>query len=71
MSEEALARLRDQLQNGALTGEHIGLYNVAARLRLSGRSDGLEIRSEANEGTSATIRLPLVLAEQEKEAEDE
>ncbi len=71
MSEEALARLRDQLQNGALTGEHIGLYNVAARLRLSGRSDGLEIRSEANEGTSATMRLPLVLAEQEKEAEDE
>ena len=71
MSEEALARLRDQLKNGALTGEHIGLYNVAARLRLSGRSDGLEIRSEANEGTSATMRLPLVLAEQEKEAEDE
>ena len=71
MSQEALDRLHAQLQSGTPSGEHIGLYNVAARLRLSGRSDGLEIRSEANEGTSATIRLPLVLAEQEKEAEDE
>lgn len=62
MSEEALARLQEQLQNGSLTGEHIGLYNVAARLRLSGRSEGLVIRSEAASGTSAAMRLPLVLA---------
>lgn len=71
MSEEALARLQDQLQNGSLSGEHIGLYNVAARLRLSGRSEGLTIRSEAESGTSATMRLPLVLAQQERTAEDE
>ena len=71
MSEEALARLQDHLQNGSLTGEHIGLYNVAARLRLSGRSEGLVIRSEVNSGTSATMRLPLMLAQKETEAEDE
>lgn len=71
MSEEALARLRDQLQSGSPNGEHIGLYNVAARLRLSGRSEGLTIRSDADAGTSATMRLPLVTAQQEKEAADE
>jgi sensor histidine kinase YesM len=69
MSEEALARLRDQLQNGSPNGEHIGLYNVAARLRLSGRSEGLVIRSDVESGTSATMRLPRMLAE--KEAENE
>ena len=69
MDEEALARLQEHLQNASMTGEHIGLYNVAARLRLSGRSEGLVIRSNVESGTSATMRLPLMLAE--KEAEDE
>ena len=71
MSEEALTRLQDQLQHGSLTGEHIGLYNVAARLRLSGRAEGLEIRSELGSGTSATMRLPLMITEKEREPEDE
>ncbi len=69
MSREALDRLQAQLQSGSPTGEHIGLYNVAARLRLSGRSQGLDIRSEAGVGTSACMRLPLVTAE-EKEADE-
>ncbi|MBR1565609.1 MAG: sensor histidine kinase [Oscillospiraceae bacterium] len=71
MSEEALERLHSQLQSFSLTGEHIGLYNVAARLKLSGRSDGLEIRSAAGAGTSASMRLPLVIAEEKEETEDE
>ena len=54
---------------GSPNGEHIGLYNVAARLRLSGRSEGLVIRSDVESGTSATMRLPRMLAE--KEAENE
>lgn len=64
MSEEALARLQEQLRSGSPNGEHIGLYNVAARLRLSGRSEGLMIRSDVDKGTSAAMRLPMVLAQQ-------
>ncbi len=71
MSQEALERLHAQLQSGSPTGEHIGLYNVAARLKLSGRSDGLEIQSEAGTGTSACMRLPLVVAGEKEEPEDE
>ena len=71
MSEEALERLHAQLQSGSPTGEHIGLYNVAARRKLSGRSQGLEIRSEAGVGTSARMRLPLVTAEGKEGQEDE
>ncbi len=71
MSREALERLHAHLQSGTSTGEHIGLYNVAARLRLSGRSEGLEIRSEEGKGTSARMRLPLVIAEEKEAGEDE
>ena len=71
MSREALDRLHAQLQSGSPSGEHIGLYNVAARLKLSGRSEGLEILSEAGAGTSACMRLPLVIAGEKEESEDE
>ena len=71
MSQEALDRLHAQLQSGAPSGEHIGLYNVAARLKLSGRSEGLEILSEAGAGTCARMRLPLVVAGEKEEPEDE
>ena len=47
----------------------IGLYNVAARLRLAGYAPGLEIVSEAGSGTRASMRLPLVLAAEEEEEE--
>ena len=71
MSQEALDRLHAQLQSGTPSGEHIGLYNVAARLKLSGRSEGLEILSEAGAGTCARMRLPLVVAGEKEEPEDE
>lgn len=71
MTAEELARLHERLQGGSPTGEHIGLYNVAARLKLSGRSQGLEIRSEEGAGTSARMRLPLVTTEEQEGTEDE
>ncbi len=71
MSAEELARLSAQLHSGVSAGEHIGLYNVAARLRLSGRAEELEICSEKGGGTSATMRLPLSIAGEMEEQESE
>lgn len=71
MSQEALERLRAQLKSGTNSGEHIGLYNVAARLRLSGRAEGLEIRSGEGTGTAICMKLPLVIVSEEEDIEDE
>lgn len=71
MPQEALDALSAQLQSGTPGGKHIGLYNVAARLRLSRRSPDLEITSEEGVGTNATMRLPLVLAGETEEPENE
>lgn len=61
MSPETLAALRDHLRQPPTTGEHIGVYNVAARLRLRGEAYGLDIQSRQGKGTTAVIHLPLVL----------
>lgn len=68
MAEDALAVLRKNLESPPEAGEHIGLYNVAARLRLRGKGCGLTIGSRLGEGTQVALRLPLVV--QESEAED-
>lgn len=60
MSPEALDNLRRNLRNPPTAGEHIGVYNVAARLRLWGREYGMDILSEQGKGTTAALRLPLV-----------
>lgn len=71
MGPEDLERLRKNLRNPPITGEHIGMYNVAARLRLSGREYGMDIQSEKGQGTTAILRLPVVtLSEEEEEADD-
>ncbi len=70
MTAEELERLRKNLQNPPTTGEHIGIYNVAARLRLWGGEYGLDIQSEQGTGTTAALRLPLVTMTEE-EAEDD
>ena len=62
MSRETLEALRNNLQNPPTTGEHIGVYNVAARLRLWGKEYGMDIYSEQGKGTAAVLRLPLVLS---------
>lgn len=71
MSEEALASLRRNLRNPPDTGEHIGMYNVAARLRLSGEGYGMEILSQEGQGTEVVLRLPLVSLWDEEEALDD
>ena len=61
ISQEEMEKLKGRLESPFSTGEHIGLYNVAARLRLSGQKHGLEIQSEAEGGTCAVMHLPLVI----------
>ncbi len=68
MSREALEALRGSLEHPSSAGEHIGIYNVAARLRLLGDEYGLDIASEAGHGTVAALRLPVIII---GEGEDE
>jgi len=71
MGPEALEALRNNLQNPPTTGEHIGVYNVAARLRLLGSEYGMKIQSGQGVGTTAELRLPRILSwEEEGEADD-
>ena len=71
MTQQALEQLKEHLKRPSPTGEHIGVYNVAARLRLAGEPYGLEIRSEPDVGTEAVMRLPLVTVEEREVDEDE
>ena len=70
MDRAALDALRDILKNPPTTGEHIGVYNVAARLRLWGKEYGMDIQSEQGRGTAAVLRLPLVLSWEEDSGDD-
>ena len=71
MSPETLEALRSTLEDPPTTGEHIGVYNVAARLRLWGREYGMDIQSGQGTGTTAALRLPRVLAWEEGGEEDD
>ena len=70
MSQETLEALRNNLKNPPTTGEHIGVYNVAARLRLWGREYGMDIQSEQGKGTAAVLRLPQILSWEEGDGDD-
>lgn len=67
MSREALEALRNNLKDPPTTGEHIGIYNVAARLRLWGEEYGMDIQSAQGKGTAAVLRLPAVLSWEDDE----
>lgn len=67
MEEEKLQDLRLRLLDSPVTGEHIGLYTVAARLRLIDARCRLEVTSEEGKGTAIHIEMPLVLKEEEEE----
>lgn len=65
MSRETLQDLQEKLKNPTITGEHIGICNVAARLKLRGGAD-FELTSKENAGTSIEMRMPLVMLEEEE-----
>lgn len=70
MGTETLEALRNNLKNPPTTGEHIGVYNVAARLRLWGKEYGMDIQSEQGKGTAAVLRLPQILSWEEGDEDD-
>jgi two-component system sensor histidine kinase YesM len=56
---EKLASLNEQLRKGGPATKHIGLTNIATRIRLLyGKNYGLFVESTSDEGTLVTIRLP-------------
>ena len=68
MDEARLTALERQMQTPPTHGEHVGLYNVATRLRLLGGR--LEMQSHAGAGTRMTLYVPFVTVEEETDAED-
>ena len=64
---EQLQQLRGALSQPGERWEHIGIYNVAARLRLLDRNSRLVIRSHPGRGTAVVLYLPLVENEEEFE----
>ena len=70
MGAETLEALRNNLKNPPTTGEHIGVYNVAARLRLWGKEYGMDIQSEQGKGTAAVLCLPQILSWEEGDEDD-
>ena len=57
---EQLAQLKAALVQPGERWEHIGVYNVAARLRLLDKRGRLVIRSHPGRGTAISMYLPLV-----------
>lgn len=64
---EQLQQLRTALSQSGERWEHIGIYNVAARLRLLDASSRLVVRSRPGWGTAVILYLPLVENEEEFE----
>lgn len=67
MKNEDLEALRSRLLDSPVTGEHIGLYTVAARLKLLDARCFLKVSSEEGYGTIISIEMPLVLKKEEEE----
>ena len=66
IAPEQLAQLQTALAQPGERWEHIGVYNVAARLRLLDKRCRLEVRSRPAWGTAVCLYLPLVeLTEEE------
>ena len=64
---EQLQQLRTALSQPGERWEHIGIYNVAARLRLLDARSRLEIHSRPGRGTAVVLYLPLIENEEEFE----
>lgn len=70
MKAEDLAALQEKLKTSDIPSSHIGVYNVAARTRMLGPDYGLSFQSWEGRGTLAVLRLPLILEEEDYDAED-
>jgi len=66
MDTEQLHILRTRLLDHPVTGEHIGLYTVAARLKLIDTRCSFEVTSEKRKGTKISIKMPLMLNDEEE-----
>jgi Predicted signal transduction protein with a C-terminal ATPase domain len=70
MNSAELKKLQDNLINPPLSGTHIGLYNIAARLKLWDASSGIAVSSEEGKGTRVDIYLPYETNDNLDETED-
>ena len=66
IAPESLAQLQAGLAAPGDRWEHIGVYNVAARLKLLDKRCRFEIRSRVGFGTAVSLYLPLVELEEEE-----
>ena len=67
LDREILHAVRARLKNPPKTGEHIGIYNVAARLRLLNPPGTLRLYSRQGRGTRSVLFLPLIETGEEEE----
>ncbi len=67
MDREALRTVREGLKNPPKTGEHIGIYNVAARVQLMEPPGTLRLYSRQGYGTRSVLFLPLIETWEEDE----
>lgn len=68
MPAQTLQTLRANLHQPPDSGEHIGLYNVAARLRLFDERCKFDVHSRYGHGTCAVMYLPLIETPEETDA---
>lgn len=71
MSPEKLKEVQEKLEKPPESGEHIGVYNVAARLRLSRKDCGISIQSEQGVGTSILLEMPLMTMEDDDDKDSD
>lgn len=67
MTAEQRERLRTGMEQQPTGGEHIGMYNVAARVRLLGKGYSMEVHSRPGRGVQVILRMPLMIRAEEDE----
>ena len=61
MSEEAISKIKDELEKNIQKPNSIGLMNINNRLKLNfGEQYGIYINSRINEGTTVSIKIPVL-----------